>query len=221
MLVWACITIFFCYATYLLGRVVPTRGRNKNIVLPLAFLPSFQEHIAKTLYHEHSIKNTRARKRLYGILLPCFFRPSARRSRMQFVASKICRASDIGVNDNLFGGAMLSWLDEAGAVFAAFLCRSPNIVTLKMEEVRFRRPVHINHHVRIYAALQGVGSSSVTIDVEARVYDFASGQEDIVCTTRVVYVQINEQGRPFPIDQQLRETMANFSMHCCPKTSPD
>lgn len=140
---------------------------------------------------------------------------------MQFVASKICRASDIGVNDNLFGGAMLSWLDEAGAAFAAFLCRSPNIVTLKMEEVRFRRPVHINHHVRIYAALQHVGSSSVTLDVEARVYDFASGLEDIVCTTRVVYVQINKQGRPSPIDQQLRETMAGFSMHCCPGTCPD
>ena len=37
---------------------------------------------------------------------------------MHYVATKICRASEIGYNGNLFGGAMLSWLDEAGAAFA-------------------------------------------------------------------------------------------------------
>jgi Acyl-CoA hydrolase len=60
---------------------------------------------------------------------------------MHYVATKICRASEIGLNGNLFGGTLLSWLDEAGAAFAGYLCRAPNMVTLKMEEVLFRRPV--------------------------------------------------------------------------------
>ena len=87
---------------------------------------------------------------------------------MHYVATKICRASEIGYNGNLFGGAMLSWLDEAGAAFAGYLCRTPNMVTLKMDEVRFRRPVKISHHVRIYARIHHLGTSSLTINVEAR-----------------------------------------------------
>jgi acyl-CoA thioesterase YciA len=91
---------------------------------------------------------------------------------MHYVATKICRASEIGYNGNLFGGSMLSWLDEAGAAFAGYLCRTPNMVTLKMDEVQFRRPVKISHHVRIYARVHKVGRSSLTINVEARRFDF-------------------------------------------------
>ncbi len=72
-----------------------------------------------------------------------------------------------GTGYNGTGGAMLSWLDEAGAAFAGYLCRTPNMVTLKMDEARFRRPVKISHHVRIYARIHHLGTSSLTINVEA------------------------------------------------------
>ncbi len=133
---------------------------------------------------------------------------------MRYVATKICRASDIGINGNLFGGTMLSWLDEAGAAFTAFLCRSPNLVTLKMDEVRFQLPVKINHHVRIYARLFKMGTSSMTIDVEARSYDFDEDMESLVCSTRMVYVKIDQEGKSSAIDQHLRENMRDFSMEC-------
>lgn len=131
---------------------------------------------------------------------------------MHYVATKICRASEIGYNGNLFGGAMLSWLDEAGAAFAGYLCRTPNMVTLKMDEVRFRRPVKISHHVRIYARIHQIGTSSLTIDVEARRFDFEKQLEEIVCSTRIVYVKIDEAGKATPIDPQLRATMETASL---------
>ena len=99
---------------------------------------------------------------------------------MHYVATKICRASEIGLNGNLFGGTMLSWLDEAGAAFAGYLCRTPNLVTLKMDEVQFKRPVKISHHVRIYARVSKIGTSSLTINVEARRFDFEKELEEIV-----------------------------------------
>ena len=85
---------------------------------------------------------------------------------MHYVATKICRASEIGYNGNLFGGAMLSWLDESGAAFAGYLCRTPAMVTLKMEEVLFRRPVKISHHVRIYARVYRIGTTSAAVPVK-------------------------------------------------------
>ena len=131
---------------------------------------------------------------------------------MHYVATKICRASEIGYNGNLFGGAMLSWLDEAGAAFAGYLCRTPNMVTLKMDEVQFRRPVKISHHVRIYAKVHKVGQSSLTINVEARRFDFVKEIEEIVCSTQIVYVKIDEEGKAEPIDEHLRATMADASL---------
>jgi acyl-CoA thioesterase YciA len=131
---------------------------------------------------------------------------------MHYVATKICRASEIGYNGNLFGGSMLSWLDEAGAAFAGYLCRTPNMVTLKMDEVQFRRPVKISHHVRIYARVHKVGRSSLTINVEARRFDFVKAMEEIVCSTQIVYVKIDEQGKAAPIDEHLRATMETASL---------
>jgi acyl-CoA thioesterase YciA len=126
---------------------------------------------------------------------------------MHYVATKICRASEIGLNGNLFGGTLLSWLDEAGAAFAGYLCRTPAMVTLKMEEVLFRRPVKISHHVRIYARVYRIGTTSLTIDVEARRFDFEKELEELVCSTRMVYVKIDAQGNASPIDERLRGSM--------------
>lgn len=126
---------------------------------------------------------------------------------MHYVATKICRASEIGLNGNLFGGTMLSWLDEAGAAFAGYLCRTANMVTLKMDEVLFRRPVKISHHVRIYAQVDQVGRTSLAIRVEARRFDFSEEVEELVCSTRMVYVKIDADGRAIPIEDRLRATM--------------
>ena len=132
---------------------------------------------------------------------------------MHYVATKICRTSEIGLNGNLFGGTMLSWLDEAGAAFAGYLCRTPNMVTLKMDEVLFKKPVKIGHHVRIYARVTQVGVSSLAITVEARRFDFAKELEEIVCSTRIVYVKINAEGRAIPIEERLRATMDRESLN--------
>ena len=132
---------------------------------------------------------------------------------MHYVATKICRTSEIGLNGNLFGGTMLSWLDEAGAAFAGYLCRTPNMVTLKMDEVLFKKPVKIGHHVRIYARVTQVGVSSLAITVEARRFDFAKELEEIVCSTRIVYVKIDAEGRAIPIEERLRATMDRESLN--------
>ena len=132
---------------------------------------------------------------------------------MHYVATKICRTSEIGLNGNLFGGTMLSWLDEAGAAFAGYLCRTPNMVTLKMDEVLFKQPVKIGDHIRLYARATQVGTSSLAIIVEARRFDFIKELEEIVCSTRIIYVKIDTEGRAIPIDERLRASMEHESLN--------
>ena len=67
---------------------------------------------------------------------------------MRLISTKICKTSDIGVNNYLFGGRMLSWLDESGATMAAEEACSQNVVTLKMDQVLFKKPLSINPEIR-------------------------------------------------------------------------
>ena len=63
---------------------------------------------------------------------------------MELISTHICMKKDIGVHNNLFGGIMLAWLDEAGAAFTSQQIDSPNILTLKMSEVLFKEPIRVS-----------------------------------------------------------------------------
>ena len=123
---------------------------------------------------------------------------------MELISTKICKTSDIGVNDNLFGGTLLSWMDEAGASFAAVKCCTPNMITLQVDEVIFKKPVKVKEHLRLYSKILSVGKSSLKVLVEARRVAFADKEEELVCSTRMVFVRISDEGRAIPIDEHVR-----------------
>ena len=118
---------------------------------------------------------------------------------MKLISTKICKTSDIGVNENLFGGIMLSWLDEAGGIMAACVCKSPNVITLKMDEVLFKKPVKVKQHIRIYGKTEHIGHTSVSLYLEARRNDLESNEEEVVCSTKMLFVKIDQNGKPSPI----------------------
>ena len=60
---------------------------------------------------------------------------------MKLISTHICLAKDLGVHNNLFGGVMLAWLDEAGAALAAQIINTPRVVTVMLDRVEFHRPV--------------------------------------------------------------------------------
>ncbi|MCD6390367.1 MAG: hypothetical protein J7L69_13230 [Desulfobulbaceae bacterium] len=124
---------------------------------------------------------------------------------MQYIATKICQAGEIGIHGNLFGGTMLSWLDEAGASLACYICSTPDMVTLKMNDVLFKKTVKTGDHIRLFGKVIRVGTSSISLAIEARRFLFDSRESEIVCSTEIIYVRINDQGKPLAIDQQLRE----------------
>ena len=128
-------------------------------------------------------------------------------NKMVYISTKVCKTSDIGVKGNLFGGAMLSWLDEAGASLASYLCSTPNMITLKMDEVIFKQPVKMGQHIRIYGGITRIGTTSVTLLVEARRFNFISHQEETVCSTYETFVKIDDTGRAVAIEESIKEKL--------------
>lgn len=118
---------------------------------------------------------------------------------MKLISTKICKTSDIGVNDNMFGGMMLSWLDEAGGIMAANACCDHNVITLKMDEVLFKLPVKVKEQIRIYGKVERMGKTSVLLYLEARKANLKEGTEKVACSTKMVFVRIDKDGKPVPI----------------------
>ncbi len=128
---------------------------------------------------------------------------------MELVSTKICKTSDIGVNDNLFGGTLLAWMDEAGGNFAASKCCTPNMVTVKINEVQFKKPVKVKEHLRIYGEVKELGQSSITVAINARRVMFSKEAEESVCSTEMVFVKIDSSGKASAIKGEIRKKIIN------------
>lgn len=111
---------------------------------------------------------------------------------------------DLGVQGYLFGGIMLSWIDESAGTLAAAVCRSPYVVTVKIEEVIFKKAVKVGYQIRIYGSVEEIGNSSIRLYVEARKYNVETQEEDVVCYTRITFVKIDKTGKPSPISEEVR-----------------
>ena len=68
------------------------------------------------------------------------------RQRMQ---KKVCMTKDIGLNNNLFGGFLLQWIDEAASGLVSEAIGHRRVVTLKMSEVLFEAPVKVGDIISI------------------------------------------------------------------------
>lgn len=130
---------------------------------------------------------------------------------MEKLGIKLCMGKDIGVHGNLFGGIMLSWLDETAATWACSICENPNMVTVKIDETNFERPVKVGNQVNIYGEVRKMGRSSVTVYIEARSYNFYTGEEKIVCSTIFIFVRIDENGDAIPIGENVRQKYAHLN----------
>ena len=60
---------------------------------------------------------------------------------MELISTHICKASDIGVHNNMFGGSILSLIDESSAAYSAQICDTPRVVTIKIDyKTQFNYP---------------------------------------------------------------------------------
>lgn len=123
---------------------------------------------------------------------------------MELISTKVCKKGDIGVHNNLFGGCLLSWVDEAGCAMAVQYCFTPLMVTLKMDEVTFLAPVKVNNIIKIYGEVIKIGKSTITISMEVRRCSAYTHEEHLVLSTRVLFCRIDEDGTAIPIAKHVR-----------------
>jgi acyl-CoA thioesterase YciA len=107
---------------------------------------------------------------------------------------------DINSRGTIFGGVILSYIDQAGAV-EAVKSGAQRPVTVNMREINFLKPVFVGDIVSFYTETLKVGNTSVKVKVKVVAERIQKGEEILVTEAEVTYVNIDENWKPVPINK--------------------
>ena len=117
---------------------------------------------------------------------------------MQLITSKICMTKDVGLNDNLFGGYMLAWADEASAIYAREQCKYDRMVTRKISEVNFTKAVKVGTILKFYGDKPEFGTTSIKFTLIVK-----DNLDNEYFRTDFVFVAIDENGNKTLLSKEL------------------
>jgi acyl-CoA thioesterase YciA len=127
---------------------------------------------------------------------------------MELISTYICKKGDIGVHDNMFGGLILSVIDDASASYASQICDTQRVVTLKIDELIFAKPVKVGNILKVYGEVKTFGTTSVTLYIEVRKHNVYTGLQTVVTHTNIKFVRIDDEGTPLAISERVKERYA-------------
>jgi acyl-CoA thioesterase YciA len=118
--------------------------------------------------------------------------------RGQLALRTLAMPADTNTNGDIFGGWVLSQMDLAGGI-AAGLRAQGRVATVAVDAMTFIRPVSVGDVLSIYADVERVGRSSMSIRLEAWVRRNRAGLHEKVTAALFTFVAIDDAGRPRPV----------------------
>lgn len=106
---------------------------------------------------------------------------------------------------NVFGGVLLSLVDRVAAVAAIRHAQGP-CVTVSVDRVDFREPIHVGELVTARASVNYAGRSSVYVGVRVEAENIVSGVVRHTNSCYLTFVAIDADGRPTPVPPVQPET---------------
>jgi acyl-CoA thioesterase YciA len=105
---------------------------------------------------------------------------------------------DTNALGTIFGGIILSYIDQAGAVEGSRHVRG-RLVTVAMNEVEFHAPVFVGDLVSFFTETLRIGRTSLTTRVTVEAQRSMGGGKVKVTEAEVIYVHVDGEGRPQPV----------------------
>lgn len=116
-------------------------------------------------------------------------------STMNFHSRKLVKPGDLNSNQTLFGGGLLSWIDEEAAIYAIIQLGNERTVTKYMSEINFVSSARQGDIIEMGLAVVHWGTTSLTL--RAVVRNVFTG-EVIIAIDKIVMVGLDENGEPKP-----------------------
>lgn len=123
----------------------------------------------------------------------------------QHETSEIMMPQHANVLGHVFGGVILSMMDKTAAVAAIRHARG-NCVTVSVDRVDFREPIHVGDLVVMKASVNYAGRTSMEVGVRVEAENMISGVRRHTNSCYVTFVAIDRNGKPVEVPQVIPET---------------
>jgi acyl-CoA thioesterase YciA len=118
--------------------------------------------------------------------------------RGELTVRTIAMPADTNANGDIFGGWVMSRMDQAGGIAGVERARG-RVVTLAVEAMTFIRPVALGDVLCVYTEVESVGRTSMRIHIEAWARRFQKNFREKVTDATFTFVAIDDDGKPRPI----------------------
>jgi acyl-CoA hydrolase len=123
----------------------------------------------------------------------------------QHETSEIMMPQHANILGHVFGGVILSMMDRTAAVAAIRHARG-NCVTVSVDRVDFREPIHVGDLVIMKASVNYVGRTSMEVGVRVEAENMIDGVRRHTNSCYLTFVAIDRNGRPMEIPPVIPET---------------
>ncbi len=128
---------------------------------------------------------------------------SVRASRIQL--SQMMMPEHANIYGNVHGGWIMKLVDEAGAL-ASTRHAAHRTVTVAIDQMIFRHPIHIGDLVILNAEVTYAGKTSMEVEVNVIAENPISGEQTHTNAAYLVYVALDDNGKPTQIPPLMVET---------------
>ncbi|MBC8080370.1 MAG: acyl-CoA thioesterase [Gorillibacterium sp.] len=112
---------------------------------------------------------------------------------------------DVNNHDTLFGGKLMSYIDDIASISAAKLCRATH-VTASADSIDFLYPIRMTDSVSLESFVTRTGRSSMEVFVKVITEDLMTGARRIAATSFLTFVALDDSNRPIPVPQVVPES---------------
>ena len=117
---------------------------------------------------------------------------------MNYYTRKIVTHKDLNLNETLFGGRLLEWIDEAASIYCLSTLNTKlpkRLVTKSMSKVEFHSTSARGDIIEIGMETIKVGYTSITIKCNVR---NKRTEKTITSVDEIVFVNLGPDGKPAP-----------------------
>jgi acyl-CoA thioesterase YciA len=106
---------------------------------------------------------------------------------------------DTNAHGTIFGGVILSYIDQAGAIEARRQ-GSRLMVTVSMDKIVFHEPVFVGDLVSYWTETIRIGNTSITVKIVVEAIRGGDPSSKVLVTeAQVVYVNVGTDRKPAPL----------------------
>lgn len=97
---------------------------------------------------------------------------------------------DLNDHQTLFGGKLMSLIDDTASIAVSRFARTNDIVTASMDELHFIHPLNRGHSVCVETYVTGAGRTSVEVFAKVLGEDLVTGERYIAATSFITFVVV-------------------------------